>query len=51
MRNITNLFPVTGVQNSDKICHSYWQKFAATFLCPTVYIWVLPIAYHRQFTV
>jgi len=29
-----------GVQNlskSVKICQSYWQKFAATFLCPTVY--------------
>jgi len=29
-----------GVQNlskSVKICRSYWQKFAATFLCPTVY--------------
>jgi len=28
-----------GVQNlskSVKICQSYWQKFAATFLCPTL---------------
>ena len=30
-----------GLQNllkSVKICRSYWQKFAATFLCPTVYV-------------
>jgi len=29
-----------GVQNLSKpvkICQSYWQKFASTFLCPTVY--------------
>jgi len=28
-----------GVQHlskSVKICQSYWQQFAATFLCPTV---------------
>jgi len=37
---VTNLFPVTGVQNlsrSVKIWQSYWQKFPATFLCPTVH--------------
>jgi len=39
MHFVTNLFPLMAVQNlskSLKICQSYWQKFAATFLCPTV---------------
>jgi len=38
---VTNLFPIMGVQNLSKsvqISQSYLPKFAATFLCPTVYI-------------
>jgi len=37
MHFVTNLFPVMAVQNlskSVKICQSYWQKFAATFIMP-----------------
>jgi len=41
MHFVTNLFPIMTMRTlskSVKICQSYWQKFAATFLCPTVYI-------------